>query len=81
MADISFQERTTSSEKPFVISSFLSAMGAIASAFQVFRVSQDCIARSTEIAALDALSDEDLAARGITREQIVHHVYADFLAH
>lgn len=32
--------------------------------------------RADEIAELHALSDEELAARGVIRECIVHHVYA-----
>ncbi|WP_126975966.1 DUF1127 domain-containing protein [Frigidibacter oleivorans] len=33
--------------------------------------------RSAEIRALEALSDEELAARGLTRDRIVHHVFRD----
>jgi len=37
-------------------------------------------ARSDEIEALMALSDDDLAARGLTRDEIVRHVYRDMIA-
>lgn len=33
--------------------------------------------RQAEISALEALSDEELAKRGIRREDIVRHVFAD----
>ena len=36
-------------------------------------------ARTDQIAELKALSDEDLAARGLTRDSIVHHVFSDKL--
>lgn len=36
-------------------------------------------ARTDRIAELRALSDEDLAARGLTRDSIVHHVFSDKL--
>ncbi|MCB1348498.1 MAG: DUF1127 domain-containing protein [Maritimibacter sp.] len=35
--------------------------------------------RYHEIARLQALSDEELAARGLTRDGIVRHVFADKL--
>lgn len=34
-------------------------------------------ARTQEIEALNALSDEELAKRGLTRDRIVHHVFRD----
>ncbi len=39
----------------------------------------DLQARTDEIARLQALSDSELAARGIARERIVHHVFRDKL--
>ncbi len=33
--------------------------------------------RFQEIQKLNALSDEELAARGLTRDRIAHHVYRD----
>lgn len=33
--------------------------------------------RVEEIDALNALSDEQLAAKGLTRDRIVHHVFRD----
>lgn len=35
--------------------------------------------RYTEVQALEQLSDKELAARGLTRESIVRHVFADRL--
>lgn len=35
--------------------------------------------RRAQIEALEAKSDEDLAKLGITRDRIVHHVFADRL--
>jgi len=35
--------------------------------------------RADQIAELKALSDEELARRGLTRDSIVHHVFADKL--
>ena len=35
--------------------------------------------RRDQIAALNALSDEELAQRGLTRDGIVRHVFADKL--
>ena len=34
-------------------------------------------ARLRQVEALRALSDEELAARGLTREEIVHHAFRD----
>ena len=45
----------------------------------VFFAYADKPARTDQIAALMALSDEDLAARGLTRDSIVHHVFSDKL--
>lgn len=33
--------------------------------------------RQAEIAALESLSDEELAERGLTRDSIVRHVFSD----
>lgn len=38
-------------------------------------------ARAQRIAKLEALSDEELAARGIKREMIAYHVYRDCVAY
>lgn len=40
---------------------------------------QNRIGRTAEIERLQRMSDADLAARGITRDRIVHHVYRDML--
>lgn len=39
--------------------------------------SLDQTGRVAEIERLQALSDDDLAARGLRREDIVHHVFRD----
>lgn len=38
-------------------------------------------ARFDEIQRLQALSDAQLATRGLKRDEIVRHVYADLMAH
>lgn len=42
-----------------------------------FATWMDKLARTDQIEALNALSDAQLAARGLRREDIVRHVYRD----
>ncbi|MDG3040693.1 hypothetical protein [Roseicyclus marinus] len=46
---------------------------------RAFALSKNAEARFDEIRSLQALSDAELARRGIARENIVRHVYADLL--
>ena len=43
-------------------------------------IARDHDQRGARIAALYALSDVELAAKGLRRDQVVQHVYADLLA-
>lgn len=50
----------------------------VLSALKTFGTSYvEARSRQAEIAALEALSDEELAERGLTRDGIVRHVFAD----
>lgn len=53
--------------------------GIFAAVARAFSMARDAEARFDEIRALQALSDADLARRGIPRDGIVRHVYADML--
>ena len=53
--------------------SLLSRIGAFFNAYV------EAASRCDRIAALSALSDEQLAERGLAREDIVRHVFADRL--
>lgn len=46
---------------------------------RAFALAKNAEARFEEIQTLQALSDAELARRGIARENIVRHVYADML--
>ena len=50
-----------------------------ASLARAFALAKNAEARFEEIRTLQALSDAELARRGIARENIVRHVYADML--
>jgi hypothetical protein len=55
------------------VGTFLSSLA------RAFALAKNAEARFEEIQALQALSDAELARRGIARENIVRHVYADML--
>jgi hypothetical protein len=58
----------------------LAQIGAFFSAFaRAFALAKNAEARFDEIQTLQALSDDELARRGIARDNIVRHVYADML--
>lgn len=63
---------------PFIQLSGIAAKG-VALVVKSLGVSASMDARLTEIDRLQALSDQDLAARGLTREGIVAHVFADVI--
>jgi len=67
---------TTATTNPIVTghrTSILARLGAFFIAYS------EKSARTEEIAQLRALSDADLAERGLTRDSIVHHVFSDKL--
>ena len=49
---------------------------AILAAFDMYA---EAVSRKNEISFLNSLTDEELAARGLTRDRIVHHVFRDRL--
>lgn len=53
--------------------------GFFAAIARAFAAAKNAEARFDEIRALQALSDAELARRGIARDAIVRHVYADLL--
>lgn len=53
--------------------------GVLAAVARAFALAKNAEARFDEIQALQALSDAELARRGIARDNIVRHVYADLL--
>ncbi|PWK55330.1 hypothetical protein [Roseicyclus mahoneyensis] len=54
--------------------------GFFAALARAFAQASDAQARFDEIQMLQSLSDAELAKRGLTRDTIVRHVYADMLA-
>lgn len=50
-----------------------------ASIGQGFNAYIETISRQDQIERLNAMSDEQLAAKGLTRDQIVHYVFRDKL--
>lgn len=56
------------------------ATGFLSALTRAFAMAKNAEARFGEIRSLQALSDAELARRGIARENIVRHVYADMLA-
>lgn len=54
--------------------------GFLASLAKSFSVALERHARMDEIARLQAMSDAELAALGLRRDRIVHHVYRDMLS-
>jgi hypothetical protein len=56
------------------------AAGFFAALARAFAMAKNAEARFEEIQALQALDDAELSRRGIARENIVRHVYADMLA-
>jgi hypothetical protein len=61
------------------ISLLAQAGGFLAAFARAFALAKNAEARFDEIQALQALSDAELARRGIARDNIVRHVYADLL--
>lgn len=53
------------------------ASGVLKAIAQVFSVNRSMNSRMTQIARLQAMSDEDLSALGMKRDEIVHHVFRD----
>lgn len=47
----------------------------------LFTAIAEAQSRSDEIQRLQALSDQELAKRGLTRDRIVHHVFRDKLGY
>lgn len=57
---------------------FLSAVGqAFQSVYLALSIAGSYDSRMQQIDKLNALSDEELAAKGLTRDRIVHHVFRD----
>ena len=54
--------------------------GFFAALARAFAMAKNAEARFDEIQALQALSDAELGRRGIARDNIIRHVYADMLA-
>ena len=54
-------------------------MSIISTLGSAFRMNREMGTRQAQVARLSALSDDDLAARGLSRDRIVQHVYRDFI--
>lgn len=54
------------------------AFGHVAALFNAIAEAQS---RADQIERLQALSDQELAKRGLTRDRIVHHVFRDKLGY
>ncbi len=63
----------------FPIRGIAQIIGFFTALAQAFAVASNAQARFDEIQQLQALSDADLARRGIKRDDIVRHVYADLM--
>ena len=73
MADISYSEPRLS----WVNRVLAAVADALTGVNQAIAVSRDCDARLRQIDKLQAKSDADLAEMGLTRDDIVRHVFRD----
>lgn len=62
------------SHNPSLLRSLSASLEAVFNAF--LRIGQ-VGSRAKQVEALNALSDEELAKRGVSRQEIVRHVFAD----
>jgi hypothetical protein len=68
---------TNSESRSFIESVADRIGGTFAAIGRAFVTATEANSRIDRVQALNALSDEELAARGIRRDQIVHHVFRD----
>lgn len=68
---------TQSTPTPAVMRLWDGTMSFFRSFGTAMKISSTSETRMREIARLNTLSDEELAAMGLTRDRIVHHVFRD----